>query len=364
MTVIITKSEPKETPSPPQQKTGGITNAFKLDLDTTAAFAAHRAFSLAHGKTADSLQSRRADAVEKNNQHSLVRLYDALTKHKSSSYYAAWSQIEVERALEMLEAAFARLGKKSPGAHKATRKREKKPIEPLALAAIEHTDLFADINRWPKRPYCSNDVQKEGLKIRSLQQALSYKSISPNPPNLRVWSMFDIDRSDAAKAWEQAALPEPTWTAVDKESGYAHLVWGLTVPVRVDGLGARDAPMRFLASIELFMREKLGADTGYTKLITKNPAHPEWQILRGPRMTYSLQELAEHLPGIEKYRPKKSAEKIGLGRNVSLFDELRKWSYKSIRKYWGGGLGDWNAWLSACNSQGLVMNADFFGMNP
>ena len=80
-------------------------------------------------------------------------------------------------------------------------------------------------------------------------------------------------------------------------------------------------------------------------------------------MFYDLNELSAHLPGIEKHRPNKSAKKIGFGRNVTLFDELGKWSFKEIRKFYGGRINGWNNWLSACINQGLRMNADLFGMN-
>jgi hypothetical protein len=75
---------------------------------------------------------------------------------------------------------------------------------------------------------------------------------------------------------------------------------------------------------------------------------------------YDLHELAEALPNIEKYRPKaRRAEEVGLGRNVSLFDDLRHWAYRNVRQYKGGGLSGWNAWLSLTNSKALVRNGDF-----
>ena len=74
---------------------------------------------------------------------------------------------------------------------------------------------------------------------------------------------------------------------------------------------------------ESLMREKLQADAGYSGLITKTPGHARWMLLRGPRRAYDLDELAEYLPGLEKHRPKRRAEEVGLGRNVTLFDALR-----------------------------------------
>jgi hypothetical protein len=223
----------------------------------------------------------------------------------------------------------------------------------------EQLDLFADIGRWPRRPYCSDDLAN-GLRIRSLAKALTHPYIQANPPHLRVWALFDIDRAGAALAWEDADLPPPTWTAINRQNGHAHSAWGLEVPVLVDGLGARDAPLRYLCAVESLMAERLQADPGFGGLITKNPAHPLWWTLKGPRLSYSLGELAEYLPGLEKHRPKRRApDQIGLGRNVALFDRLRQWAYRAIRPHWGGGLQGWNAWLSQCNSRALTYNADF-----
>lgn len=227
------------------------------------------------------------------------------------------------------------------------------------LSQGEQLDLFADIGRWPRRPYCSDDLAN-GLRIRSLAKALTHPYIQANPPHLRVWALFDIDRAGAALAWEDADLPPPTWTAINRQNGHAHSAWGLEVPVLVDGLGARDAPLRYLCAVESLMAERLQADPGFGGLITKNPAHPLWWTLKGPRLSYSLGELAEYLPGLEKHRPKRRApDQIGLGRNVALFDRLRQWAYRAIRPHWGGGLQGWNAWLSQCNSRALTYNADF-----
>lgn len=235
--------------------------------------------------------------------------------------------------------------------------------------AEQQLTLF-EPHRWPRRPYCSDDLEA-GVRIRSLRQAITKPYIQANPPHLRVWSIHDVDkgyadpdaghlRGSAVLAWEEAGLPPPSWAAVNRQNGHAHLVWGLSAPVLMEGAGVHDAPIRWLCSIESMFREKLGADPGFSGLITKNPAHPLWRTLRGPQLLYELWELADALPDIEKYRPKRGrVEEVGLGRNVALFDHLRKWAYKGIRAYWGGGLSGWNAWLSQCNTKALVYNGDF-----
>lgn len=221
----------------------------------------------------------------------------------------------------------------------------------------DQPDLFAT-DRWPRRPYCTDDPTA-GIVIRSLAQALTKPYIQVNPPRLRVWALFDVDRSGAAVAWEDAGLPPPSWVTQNKANGHAHLVWGLSAPVLVEGMEARQAPMRYLAAVESLMRARLDADHGFGGLITKNPAHPLWRTLRGPCMGYELSELAECLPGIEKHMPRRRVEEVGLGRNVTLFDHTRKWAYREIRRYWGGGLEGWNAWIMQCNLFALGRNGDF-----
>ena len=111
------------------------------------------------------------------------------------------------------------------------------------------------------------------------------------------------------------------------------------------------------------MRERLDADIGYAGLVTKNPRHARWRVLRGPVLAYELGELAEWLPGLDKFIPKRlgqrPAEQVGLGRNVTLFDRLREWAYRAIRTYWGGGIDGWNSWIAACNGKALSYNGDF-----
>ena len=57
-------------------------------------------------------------------------------------------------------------------------------------------DLFADKTRWPLKPYCSDD--KTAKHIRSLSAAITRPYIQANPPYLRVWSIYDVDRPSAA----------------------------------------------------------------------------------------------------------------------------------------------------------------------
>jgi hypothetical protein len=214
-------------------------------------------------------------------------------------------------------------------------------------------DLFTP-ERWPKKPYCSDD--KGARYIRSLSSALKRSYIQANPPHLRVWSIFDVDRIGGALAWEDANLPPPTWAAANRENGHAHLVWGLSAPVLVDSEDMRQAPLRYLCAVESAFREKLQADGGYSGLITKNPAHPLWRVLRGPQLSYELGELAEWVE-LPKHLPKRKPEEIGLGRNVTVFEWLRQYAYKQIRHY-KGDVRNFVLWQSHLNGKALTRNGD------
>lgn len=216
--------------------------------------------------------------------------------------------------------------------------------------------LPVDTARWPRKPYCSDD--KTARSIRPLLSALKRPYIQANPPYLRVWSIYDIDRPGAFFAWEDANLPEPSWTAANVENGHGHLAYGLSAPVLVDSPDMRQGPLRYLCAIESAFRERLGADQGYSGLMTKNPLHERWRVAYGPGY-YDLGELAEWVD-LPKHLPKRKPEEIGLGRNCTLFDELcKKFAYRKIREYKPLGLPGWNPWRSACYDWALERNGDF-----
>jgi hypothetical protein len=190
-----------------------------------------------------------------------------------------------------------------------------------------------------------------------LEQALKRPYIQANPPHLRIWSIYDVDRPGGGMAWDDANLPPPTWAAVSRQTAHAHLVWGLSAPVLVDSPDMRQAPMRYLCAIESAFRAALDADAGYSGLITKNPTHPLWHVLRGPRLAYELGELAEYV-NLPKHLPRRRPEEVGLGRNVCLFDWLRHYAYRHVRHY-KAEVRNWIIWLAHLNGVALQRNGDF-----
>lgn len=228
----------------------------------------------------------------------------------------------------------------------------------LADPLPEQVDLFDDRTRWPKNPYCTQALEW-GVRPRSLKGAIRRPYLQANPPNLRVWSIYDLDRPGAALAWQDGiGLPEPSWISINPKNKHAHLAWGLSVPVLVESPDARRAPIRYLAAVEAAFRMRLQADPSYSGLITKNPGHPMWSTLRGPKEFYDLAYLAEWVD-LPKYLPKQGVrvEEIGLGRNIVLFDFLRKWAYVAVRKE--REMRNYVLWQARVYDRCLERNADF-----
>ena len=152
----------------------------------------------------------------------------------------------------------------------AERKRE-------ALVALNagQPDIF--LGRLPTHPYCSHpdgDLSR-GLKIRGQRWARTRPHIQVNPPWARAFVVCDVDHGNGQRAWIDADLPLPYWNAINAANGHAHTSWALDAPVLL-GDHDRQAPMRYLQAIESAMREALGADEGYSGLVTKNPLHKDW----------------------------------------------------------------------------------------
>jgi len=219
----------------------------------------------------------------------------------------------------------------------------------------QQLDLFSQ--RLPHKPYCTDDLAA-GLKIRNQDHAKRAKYIQHNPPPAVAWLVFDVDSKASADNWIAANLPPPAWVTINPKNGHCHIVYGLVSPVaRTDA--AHASPLRLCAAVEAAYREVLGADRGYTGLITKNPLNRAWRVWMPPSSNdgiYELGELAEYVTLPNKL-PKRDAE-IGIGRNVTLFDTLRKWAYKAVTSYWRPGGVD--KWFAAVDIRALEINDTSF----
>ena len=166
------------------------------------------------------------------------------------------------------------------------------------------------------------------------------------------WLNFDLDFEGAAFAWEKAGLPPPSVVIDNPVNGHAHLMYGLQTPI-VKSMAAREGPILFARAIRSAYSIKLRADPGYTGLIVKNPFHNHWRTQWANKL-YDLGELAEYVT-LPKCLPNREIDNIQLGRNCTLFEQLRQYSYDWIRKF-KQTEGDFAGWQKIILAQAETLN--------
>ncbi|MGD9662325.1 MAG: replication initiation protein [Porticoccaceae bacterium] len=223
---------------------------------------------------------------------------------------------------------------------------------------MQQLELIFNDSRLPRAPYSTDDLA-DGLSIRQLKSAMRRKYIQINPPKLQFWLCLDVDRERGGLAWEEAGLAMPNFATVNPENAHAHLVWGLEAPVLTTE-AARQHPLRYLNALRVAYTELTDADRGYSGLITKNPNHAAWRTFWGHGHLFSLGELAEYVrEPLKKYKDSRPADEVGIGRNVALFDHLRKWAYREVRLYRGEGRKHFDVWHKDVRDQAEKRNGDF-----
>ena len=192
-------------------------------------------------------------------------------------------------------------------------------------------DLFT--GSLPAKPYCTDDLTT-GLRIRCVDLALRQRYIQPNHPNSKLWLVYDIDRPTCVyELTDDLNLPAPHFFVQNPKNQHAHAFYGLETAVHLN-LSSSQKAIRFAAAVDCAFTEKMDADGQYTGLIAKNPAHQHWRTYTVNCDSYELGELSEYVD-LESYGDRrKSMPDTGLGRNVNLFNRLRRWSYKAIRQGW------------------------------
>lgn len=192
---------------------------------------------------------------------------------------------------------------------------------------MNQLDLFYD--NLPKKPFCADYLGP--LLIRSASSAIKRRYIQPNKHTDLKWLVYDIDRPTAYFDWYDLKAPTPNIVVMNRDNGHAHLLYGLEVPVYKQP-SAKQKPLRYAASIDVALAKKLDADPGYTGLICKNPHHKSWEVGFFESVSYDLNWLADYVDLDPFYDRRKHLPPVGLGRNCTLFDVTRHWSYRQIRK--------------------------------
>lgn len=199
---------------------------------------------------------------------------------------------------------------------------KKQPV----LLTKQQLDLFDSL---PNKPYCMDE--KPGyILIRTKSIAVKKPYIQINPPLTTIYFVFDDDKEDSALSWFDAGLPQPFWTTQNPINGHCHHCYKLEIPLCTSEFASIKA-IKYAQAVYYAYALKMGADIGYSQLITKNPLHPQWRTTYWTKQAYSLDYLADFVD-LPKKLPKK-LEVVGLGRNVTMFEKGRHWAYKAIRDY-------------------------------
>lgn len=204
-------------------------------------------------------------------------------------------------------------------------------IAPKLLSGASEAAVQRFIEALPNRPYCSRDLSR-GLVIRPQRTALQHPYIQINVPWSRRYLIFDVDYRGGALAAYDANLPPPNIAIINPANGHAHLVYTLAKPVHNTAL-ARSSPLSYLAAIERGFVRRLPADWRYAGLIAKNPLHPAWQTSWGAAEPYGLANLADALFPRDMASDGRPDIEFGLGRNCTLFDQLRAIAYHEVRSF-------------------------------
>lgn len=176
----------------------------------------------------------------------------------------------------------------------------------------------------PLKPYCKAKHGK--LRILPKSQAIHYPLVQLNHPDWIRWLVFDIDATDAQTRAEDRGCPEPTFIALNRANGHAHLAYWLEVPVFIAGLKSAKSTA-FYDDVKRGLTNRLGADSNYCGLLAKNPLWEGWAVQWLATRPYELATLNDALKPGDKRR-RKQAE-MANGRNAFLFDALSKWAAKT-----------------------------------
>lgn len=198
---------------------------------------------------------------------------------------------------------------------------------------------------------------EDGLVRRPLKFALEKRHLEFNPGSFIHWLIYDLDDESSYEVWDRVDFPPPNLYVQNPRNGHGHLFYALATPVGLRD-AHRSAPMEFAADVQRGMVKRFEADSAYTNRFAKNPLHPHWRRswLRG--QPYDLKTLRERLYQQDLRWESNPSGVSGIGRNCSLFDQLRQHAYANVRaqKTSGTSASSWKAQLVPVAQ---MMNAQF-----
>lgn len=182
----------------------------------------------------------------------------------------------------------------------------------------------------PPKPYCTDQLGY--LNILPKISAIDKKYIQYNHANLSTL-IYDIDRDDNLfDLIQDSQKPTPNLMAINKDNGHSHFFYCLKDPVYQANFDQKKASaFRFACRVDAGLTATLEADQGFGGLIAKNVFSNAWRVEEIHGTLWELSELADYCPK-EKLDQRRRIEPIGIGRNCTVFDTVRKIAYRLIRE--------------------------------
>ncbi|WP_280245487.1 replication initiation protein [Nocardia abscessus] len=231
------------------------------------------------------------------------------------------------------------------------------------LDGDEWTLPFPFEDHWrPQRPLAAK--KKTGGYYRtSRERALTMPYFEANPAAMTSLVITDHDGGRADEIAALCGLPVPSWIAMNPFTRDGHIGYALKTPVILTNPARRD-PVHLLARVEAGLNNVLAGDVAYAHKFTKNPTHDDHLTLWGPDYAlYDLKDLWEPiaaLGALPKYTTTTERRTVlrtsGTGRNVDLFELVRRWSYRRRGDY-----DDWNSWRQVVDDHAWDRNIDIIG---
>lgn len=194
---------------------------------------------------------------------------------------------------------------------------------------VDFSAFFQRLNNC-KKLYCSNDLEY-GLKLLPVNLAVTRNYIQVNTQSVVMCLVIDVDKQGFHFDNLNGVAPPNFIVCNQNRIGY-HLIWLLETPIpkTLDANGQNKALYMF-AKIQQAYTKKLNGDPQYIGMIAKNPLSSHWHVINYHHWYfYTLNELAEYVT-LPKYLLRREA--IGEGRNCTLFETVRKFSYKEVLFY-------------------------------
>lgn len=225
------------------------------------------------------------------------------------------------------------------------------------MERYQQLDLFRD--RLAPRLYCANDLD-EGLQFAYAQTAVTRRYIQPNRHAIKSWLVYDVDRPGGGTLhdWSGRDLPAPNIVAENPENLHAHLFYGLEIPVNTDNPKMKAA--KYAAAVQFALMQKLDADPYYNGFTAKNPLHQYWNVREYQQYLYTLDWLADYLD-LAKVDARQRSEDYGWGRNVTLFDHLRRYAYRQVKQYWKDRRNGYQSFFDDLEIKAVFQNNTLFG---